>query len=361
MNTKDTTAQAASLPPPFTKEQLRKDIVHVYVMLARSATLLHPDHIAWPLAGPELVSRAGRLWEVDLEPDDLDISYANVRDSQLALGLEQQYDFGFHALDTGALEPMEYETMHMWLAALLMDLKGAHMIEEWESYGATIRPSVNRCLHTCELANARLTLEGKEPFSYFAGLDGAGAKTTRINGGEATSLDGLTIRQMALLSGMEEMTIRTAASRPGPNQLPTFKDEQRRTLVRPEDARKWLTAKGRYMPIKSQRRQLDLTKVRTETVAAFNALVAERIFELAPTNAARDRLLALARIEAAKGGYEMTDTLTGTMLLDDSFMQRLAVILELPPRLLAARARQAALRDEVAAIEQQIQAAAKAS
>lgn len=65
---------------------------------------------------------------------------------------------------------------------------------------------------------------------------------------DSTSQDGLTVRQMALLAGMEEMTIRTAASRKGPNYMVSTKDGSR-TVFERSVAKEWLKAKGRYTPV----------------------------------------------------------------------------------------------------------------
>jgi hypothetical protein len=342
------------LPIPFSREQLREDILRLYLLQARTTALVVPADVPWPLVGPQRMEQPGGLWNIDLTPQDLGLTYETIRETQLARALEQQYDFGFLGLRSSGNEPMEYESSHMWIAAYLMDLKGSQLVSEWDSYGVDLEDSVARCLHTCELANARLTLEGEESFSYFATLDGQAKKSRKGNSETATSLDGLTIRQMALLAGMEEMTIRTAASRQGPNMLATFKDDQRRTLVKPEEARKWLIAKGRYVAITNQSDVVDLTKLRFGSTREFTEFVHKRMHQLAGTGRSPIDIADVIRQRASSRGHHMTDQLLQPMLMDAGFMEEIGQLLELPPELLALRARQSALQEEVGDLEQRI-------
>lgn len=354
----------SGFPVAITKAQLREDILNVYLLQARTTCLMVPEDTAWPLAGEARVTHLGRIWDSDLAPQDLEIRYADIQSVQFARALEQQYDFGFLGLVTQGLEPMHYETLHMWVAAYLMDLRDCQLVEEWESYGVALEESVLRCLHVCELANARLTLEGREAFSYFAGLDGSGKKARKGEkrvADRATSLDGLTVRQMALLSGMEEMTIRTAASRPGPNQLPTFKDENRRTLIKTADARQWLKAKGRYVPITAHPESVDLATVKIRTVDEFNELVLERMRHLISTGSSFASMERAIAESMRAHGFEPAENLTREMLNSRSLIEQVARVLELSPEVLPLRARQAALQDELSELDMQVRNAAASS
>lgn len=351
-------------PISITKAQLREDILNVYLLQARTTYLVVPEDTVWPIAGPQKGNRAGELWDIDLTPQWLDLCYSDIQTIHLARALEQQYDFGFLGLVTEGLEPMEDETMHMWVAAYLMDLRDSQVVGEWESYGVDVNASVLRCLHVCELANARLMLEDREPFSYFAGLDGSGRKARKGEKGvadRATSLDGLTVRQMALLSGMEEMTIRTAASRPGPNQLPTFKDENRRTLIKTEDARQWLKAKGRYVPITAHPESVDLATVKLRTVNDFNDLLLERMRHLVNTGSSFKSMEQAIADSMRAHGFEPAEELTREMLNSRSLIEQVARVLELSTEVLPLRARQAALQDELSELDTQVRNAAASS
>lgn len=345
------TCSSASFPTPFGKDQLREDVLAIYLFQARQAYLFCSQETAWPLAGATRVDQAGALWIGENTAKDLAIEYEMVQDSHFAKALEQQYEFAFRGKVTTGLEPMTYESMHMWVADCLMDLNSSQLVAEWESYGVDLQSAAARCLHVCELANARLVLEGAEPFSYFSGLD-AGARRTKKQASEtATSIEGLTIRQMSLLSAMEEMSIRTAASRQGPNMLSTFKDEHRRTLVKHEDAKKWLIAKGRYVPIDAEEQVVDLSRTRPNSVRAFNDLVISRIRQLTHDTARRmERLKQLGHLVTERG-LPFNDALTREALMDSGLMKAIAGVLEMQPEMLAVRARQAALHEEVLELE----------
>lgn len=351
-------------PISITKEQLREDILNIYILQARTTCLVVPEGTIWPIAGPQRGTWAGELWDISLEPEWLELSYGDIRSIQLARALEQQYDFGFLGLVTEGLEPLEYETIHMWVAAYLMDLRDSQFVSEWESYGVEVNASVLRCLHVCELANARLTLEDREAYSYFTGLDGSGRTARKGEKGaadRATSLDGLTVRQMALLSGMEEMTIRTAASRPGPNQLPTIKDENRRTLIKTEDARNWLKAKGRYVPITAHPESVDLATVKLRTVNDFNDLLLERMRHLVNAGSSIKSMEQAIADSMRAHGFEPVEELTREMLNSRSLIEQVARVLELSPEVLPLRARQAALQDELSELDTQVRNAAASS
>lgn len=364
LNTSSQDSQRSGFPIGITKTQLREDILNVYLLQARTTYLVTPEDTAWPLAGEQRIADLGRLWDPDLTPLDLEIRYADIQDIQIARALEQQYDLGFLGLLTPGLEPMHYETLHMWVAAYLMDLRDSQLVAEWESYGVSVEESVLRCLHICELANARLTLEDREAFSYFAGIDGSGKKGRRGEkgaGDRATSLDGLTVRQMALLSGMEEMSIRTAASRSGPHQLPTFKDENRRTLIKTSDARQWLKAKGRYVPITTHPESVDLATVKFRTVDDFNGLLLERMRHLIDTGGSVASIeQAIAALMRAHG-FEPAEKLTREMLKSRALIEQVAKVLEFPAGILSLRARQAALQDELNELDVQVRNASVAS
>jgi hypothetical protein len=349
-----TQISTTNFPIPFTKEQLREAILAIYLLQARQAYLFCNEKTTWPLAGPVRVEEPGILWIGENSAEDFGIAYDMIRSSHFALALEQEYEFAFHGKVTDGVEPMTYESMHMWVADLLMDLNDSQLVLEWESYGVDLQAHIARCLHVCELANARIILEGAEPFSHFAGLDGAARKTKKHTDDTATSLDGLTIRQMSLLSGMEEMSIRTAASRQGPNMLPTFKDENRRTLVKPEDAKKWLIAKERYLAIDSGEQIIDLAKTRVTSAHQFNDLMSSRIRQLSYDIPSRMNRLKQVGDLVATRGLTFKDVITREMLMDNVLMTAIATVLELPPDLVAVRARQAALQDEVRELEDQI-------
>ncbi len=327
----------AGLPQPFTLEDLRQDILEIYLLQLRAMCLLSSDKNVWALAGKSGIPD-GSLWDGRQQADDYGLTYADVAGSNFATALEQQFSFAFTGLDTHLCEPMEPETMHAWVAAYLTDLRSSAFASEWGTYGGDV--NVSRCLHTCELANARVVLEGGENFFPFMS----------DKDDERNKADGaLTVRQMALLADMEEMTIRTAISRKGPNQLKAFKDE-RRTLIRPDDAKAWLTSKGRYVPVSHQSlagSALDLSRTGfTSAIGIAHALTRRfnYVNELDPSANCQSRLDKLAR-RLGLNRLNFDDT---AVLLNADAMRELGDLLQLPPELLILRAKEAVLHEELA-------------
>jgi len=339
-----------ALAVPFTREELRQDILNIYLHQLRTTGLIADDERVWALTGKPRHHSFG-LMSLG-EPGDYGLRYEDAAQCELAKALEQQYDYGFFGMESVGREEMAYETIHTWVAAYLIDLKASQMVQETESYvGMGLAQSAGRCLHACELANARRVLEGEAPFSYFSGFADRGEH-------EPTAFEALTIRQMALLSGMEEMTIRTAASRKSAFPLETYKDD-RRTLVSAEVAKAWLQAKGRYVPITRQwyGNELDLARMKFTSVHALGCALDERIRQLelrapAPGDVRR-------QVAAAFGaeGYAVYFLRDRHSLREADRIGDLARMLALPPELLILRARETALHDELALTESEVRQA----
>lgn len=337
-----------TFPLPFTVAQLRQDILNIYLLQLRITYLVADPESVWTLTQkPPRIG--GALWNPDVQASDFGLSYSDIRHTELAKALEQEYDYGFFGILGIGLEQMHYESIHTWVAAYLMDLKSSETVSEWESYGVDLAGSVSRCLHTCELANARVVLEGNEAFSHFAGIRGDGKDSS------ATALDALTVRQMALLSGMEEMTIRTAVSRKSANPLQTYKDD-RRTLVSTEIAKAWLIAKGRYVPITRRWSggELNLEKTKFTSIDAIDAAIDDRIRQLELRGVGRGDLRKEMDAAFLARGFRRDFVLEQASLRDSGLMTRVAEILELPTNLLVLRAREAALHDELATLERAV-------
>ena len=330
----------SGFPTPFSLDQLRQDILDIYLLQLRATYLFSNDQKIWALTGKSGI-RDGSIWIGSQQPADYGLSYADVAESEFAKAIEQQFSFAFAGLDTLLCEPMEPETMHTWVAAYLTDLQSSAFAGEWSTYGGDV--TVSRCLHACELANARVVLEGGE--NFFPYMSDKADEGNKAEGA-------LTVRQMALLAGMEEMTIRTAISRKGPSQLKAFKDD-RRTLVSLADAKEWLVTKGRYIPISRQSHAgsvLDLT--RTAFTSAFgiaHALTSRWDF-VTETEPNPDHA-AIFDALATRFGLKDVNFYNKDLLLNNDLMRELAVLLRLPPDLLILRVKEAALHEEIANTE----------
>ena len=359
-STPEQTAQSA-FPIPFSKEQLQQDILEIYLLQLRTTELIADVVSVWGLTKKEPPSEMTTLWDHEMEAKEFDLSYSDISNTQLARALEQEYDYAFYGVVSLGLEMMEYESIHMWIAAYLMDLSQSHTVDEWGTYNNDLGLSggISRCFHTCELANARLAMEGQECFSYFA--TGKGKEE------DATAFEGLTVCQMALLSGMEEMTIRTAASRKSANPLQTYK-EDRQTLISAEVAKAWLIAKNRYVPITRRWAGGDLNLEITQfaDITSVRDAIRRRVDALNLRRDDQDNVRPL--MEAALGplGYDGEWSLDRAALLNADLMAQIAGILQLPQNLLTLRAREAVLNDdlttlsgELASLKKELRASVK--
>ena len=326
---------------PFPRDVLRQDILNLS-MLHASLAFMFAD--AAPLGRAYYrrdVETHLALPDFDLTPKDAGLTYDDVRWSDFAQALERQYNFAFFALDAGPAGPLKYETTHTWAACSLLDLQHSMMAFELESYtGGFWGQSIVNCLYVCELANARVFLEDGETFTSLRGAINAKEDTT-------TSIEGLTVRQMSLLAGMEEMTIRTAASRKGPNPLESMKDGTRTVFDRAV-AKQWLISKGRYLPVHTGEEPVPydvLSRPYSNTrefVEMVQTVVDAGVFDRAEyRNAMKSAgLKTLSQLEAAH-------------LKNVELMHPIALSLGLPERMFAVRAKEAAIREELALLERQ--------
>lgn len=354
--------EQTAFPIPFTKKQLQQDILEIYLLQLRTTELIADVSSVWTLTKKDPLCDVTTLWDAEMMAKDYGLNYSDISNTQLARALEQEYDYAFHGVVNLGLSPMEYETIHTWIAAYLMDLEQSNTVYEWGTYGSSLNDaggSISRCFHTCELANARLAMEGQECFSYFA--------TSKGKEEDATAFEALTVRQMALLSGMEEMTIRTAASRKSANPLQTYKVD-RQTLISAEVAKAWLIAKNRYFPITKRwaggdlnleiTQFADITGVRDAIRRRVDALYLRR----------DDQGDVRPRMEATLTplGYDGEWSLDRAALLNADLMAQIAGILQLPQNLLILRAREAVLNEdlttlsgELASLKKELRASAK--
>lgn len=118
----------------------------------------------------------------------------------------------------------------------------------------------------------------------------------------------LTIHQMALLSGMEEMSIRTAISRASAKQLSAFK-EDRRTLIKVADAKEWLITKGRFVPVSTngaRGQALDLEKISFNRPMDFAMAISSHVRFLTETRPNSDIREKLAKRCTGKDRWRPT-------------------------------------------------------
>lgn len=333
----DTTTGIAA---PLSVEDLRKDAANVFLLHLRTIAWMTDvetaESIVCGLA--EDHDRHPLMWQADAE--DIGLTYERIKETALMRTLERLYRYAYFGELDGGAEPMSDESIYTWISALVFDAAHGRLADEWADNGSMSMQAAARCLTVCELANARHTLEGGEPFYFKFGS----VKDTNAEGGC------LTIRQMALLAGMEEMSIRAAANKTQKraNPLLTYSTEGG-TRVALDTAREWLQSKGRYVPVRVRwsDTELDLKKTRfsneNELYSALKARFDCRFADLGHEQAAQ----ALENI-----GLESLLGFSGDRLNDRPLVLKLAELLDMPAELFALRCREVAAREELARIEE---------
>lgn len=342
---------ASPVTPPWSKDDLRLAVVDLLMLHLRTASLWNgPGH---RLHTEGLALEEHDLWNPELSTNTLGLTYRQAAGSTVARVMEYEYDYAFLGVEGMDYEPMDMGTTHTWVGAYLSDLDNGYVLHEWESFGVEVdhRAAIRRCLEVAELANARRTLETGEPFFYFDVPQPRGSKAE-----PGTAAGGLTVRQVALLAGMEEMTIRAAISRKSAGALVPHKEDSR-TLFKPEVVKQWLQAKGRYLPITHGRPEdeLNLAKIEFKGVPALQRAVSLRIDQLDEHAPAGTRPVHRAVEALVPGAGQLgAPALTPAVLRDAARMAQLAALLQLPPALFTLRAQQAALNEELQATERQL-------
>ena len=347
--------ESVQFPVPYTLDQVRADILVVYFHQARNIGMLLEDRtgvdVAWRMCGKTEVSEVDKsaLLDPDMTPGDCGVTYNDIKNTNFAKCIENMYMYGYQGIQQVVIERMDYESIYMWVSASLEDMVNSSMFEEWGSYGSYATSEAKICLEIAELANARRTLEGHDYFYPFGKMR---------KGSDDTGLVNLTIRQLALLAGMEEMSIRAAANPKRVNPIPTYSDEGN-TRISIEAAKKWLQEKNRYVPIKNRHGEgdFDLNNSKFKSIKDFLDAMSDRIIMICQRDDWNDekfntlkinKLLILAEFEQLEINHEC---ITNTELL-----KQLSETLEFPYALLSLRAREAVAYDELTVVENQLKA-----
>jgi hypothetical protein len=343
---------------PFTKEDLKKDVLDVMLILLNQTRFTFfrtndSEAQLWALLSKKPLENAGVFAMPDKTAADLGLSFQDIESIEMVQTLIELYDYGVHGiLDTSISEWDDCDGGANWLSRILFDLHRSKFLEDWMGYILDDpREAMDRCLFVAELANARLMLEGGRE-GFFLGSQDSGV---------------LNIRQMSLLSGMTEASVRTLAGPNRKNRLVT-KKEGTNTVVAIEDAKAWLVAKGRYVPVRrvSARGAEDLTNRRFVSISDFEGAIFDRRqylntqhdSDVVGKRIAESGVLALQN--QGVSALMRQDFLGETQLLNADLMRRLADALELPPDVFALRAAEAATVDKLRSIEELLKQVQKA-
>jgi hypothetical protein len=165
-----------------------------------------------------------------------EISYALFAETEFSKAVFALYKLAyFGEIQTG--DDFDNESIYMWVYHILNDLANGSFASELTNYGSNGPLAASVLWKVAQTAQARVRLE-EISSEYFAP--------------DLCSVDslenGLSFKEMALLSGMTEESLRAAANPKRPNPLPVEKSGNS-TLIPFEQARKWLEGKGLRVPI----------------------------------------------------------------------------------------------------------------
>lgn len=335
-----------NFPVPFTLDALRQDILFLFFQQVRTIGWMAGSDAVWKLIDRKSDVDQNACFDPDTNPKDIEFEYAQISTTDFAKSIEQMYQYAYFGIQDESMESMDDESIHTWISAILSDMANSRVAGVWEAYGVTAIDSAKRCLEVAELANARRVLEGATDNFFFFGETG--------KEDDSTGFESLTIRQMALLSGMEEMSVRAAANPKRAVPLPTYSDEGR-TRIAIDAAKSWLISKDRYVPIKRtfSSGDIDLAKRRFKSLEDLVETIDARIHMISrrdntDRNIAKLIFDAEIMIEVEHGCSELNINLLRN---DPTKIEILATALEFDAKLLSIRLREALANEELNKVE----------
>lgn len=340
------TSSVNNFPVPFTLDALRQDILFLYFQQVRTMGWMAGSDAVWKLIDRKAGVAEQACFDPDTNPKDIEFEYSEIASTEFAMSIEQMYQYAYFGIQDESKESMDDESIHTWISAVLSDLANSRVADVWEAYGVTTVDAAKRCLEVAELANARRVLEGaSDNFFYFGGTG---------KDDDSTGFEALTIRQMALLAGMEEMSIRAAANPKRANPLPTYSDEGR-TRIAVDVAKSWLESKGRYVAIKRtfSSGEIDLTKRRFKSLEDLIETINARIHMIRRRDNT-DRKVANLLFDAQvmlKGEHGFSELNIDLIRDDHAKVEILAEALEFDSKLLGIRIREALANEELAKVD----------
>lgn len=353
---KATETQSGIFKAPLSKTDMRSHVLTV--MLA----LIHQTYFVFgrndPVTDNALATLIGLpspigLNQFDLTAPDLGMTHEAIAQSVLATEMEVLYDLAYHGMIAGTRPDLDSESGASWVSRVLYDFNSSTFASEWDNYSAC-KVATAALLEICETAEARLVLETILSDDTFMGWHGPDLGVG----------DRLTFRQLSLLSGMSEASLRTIASRDNVKKNFKIQSEGRNAFIEAKDARAWLISKGRYVPLVNANPAgavLDLVREKLVYVDELVNRLNQRLHFLLGQDDREDVIQALRDISPELLMFSHIDkhpTLNlvdrDPRLLSERFLSKLAIALRLPPKQLELKMKQLALTEELHEIEKQL-------
>lgn len=355
-------ANTTGFPVQFTKDEFKEDVMELMLLFVQQAQFTFmadssdQSKAIWGLLGSKASEFIG-LGDAGETHSDLGLEYSDIEGLSMVQTLMSLYDYGV----LGILDPSNgrldyFDGYENQVSRLCYDINRSAFLQEWANGGLWPQAkAAERSLYVCELANARLMLEGSNE-GFF--LD------EREEGF-------LSVRQLALLSGMTEPSIRTLLSRSRKGSAAAATNESclvtvtdgKNVSIAIEVAKTWLRRKGRYVPItyKQSTGSNDFTARKFFSRNEFEREVAARtqfLIERDGADAVTSRIAStgLVYVQESIGDHPtLSVTKIGeAQLLDSNLMQRLGAILELPANRFALRAAETVTQEKLRSIDAQI-------
>lgn len=338
---------SSELKPLMTLAQFQEGTVEVFLHYVRNLMWMTDAATACAVLKDTPEDIYKYLGDVSLTPTELGVSFAHIESTAFAQAMMRMYDYAYRGIIHLGEEDLTYESIHTWTTALLIDAAKGEVANEWDTYGAGLQSTALLLVKVAETANARLILEGAQRgFYYFNQFD---------KDDVAFEEGYLSVRQVALLSGMEELSIRAAANPNRANQLKPTKTEKG-TRFEVSVVKDWLIQKKRYIPITKQWfvNDFDLSKsyrflddITYGLNARYNVVGQQEGYQKI------DKALKKIGINAsASTGLYVNQEI----LLQEDLITKLAEILSLPSNLLNLRIQEALAATKLRQIEYCIQA-----
>ena len=160
----------------------------------------------------------------------------SVKRSPIWVGVSEMYDYGVMGVPTGDLGPggiVNGVHAHIDMFLRAMDTPCMRVyLEQCDNAPPRL------AMLAVQSAVARMVLDGGDRFADFA------AGEFGIGNGDVGYL---TLSEVALLANMDERSVRNAANPKLPDPLKT-EQVGKRSLVNPEEARRWLSGRKRFVP-----------------------------------------------------------------------------------------------------------------
>ncbi|NEX60149.1 hypothetical protein [Noviherbaspirillum galbum] len=346
-STEQVTGQTWLYPSSIDKTTFQYYVSYLFLHQIRVLAWVMGGQEDWSILKSSLNANSLAIWDEQIAAQELP-SFRDIEKTSFANCLQAMYDLAYHGeMDKSQVEPMEHETRYTWVALIVKDLRTSAVAHQWTSMNGMVEEYAEEVWKVIELAQARLNLEGMRGF---LDVDGDFERTQT-----------LTVRQLAILADMEEMSIRSAASRKGPNAPPVAAGVEG-TRFHFAEAQNWIKAKGTYIPItrKSAKGEMDLARAGFLTISDLISFLWAREEHLWMQEGKKNRpdvthILKKHGVPIQKEDFEEM----GMYLLAPGLLSEIAAYLKLPHDLFSLRVRQTVARAESSSVDRQLLAMTK--